>query len=562
MNQTKLTIGLWAISLLLCGSKNLHAEWSTPTQISSGPASIDMNNTPLVIDLNSIASVGWLDSQEVAPNLDSLLDFSVFPSASTASLFPSSKAWTPPSLMYAHDLSSGNVLLFPSLNVDRSGSVSSVFSLAHPTSPLANVLYASTFDRRLKKWSTPIAQLSEGIADAGSSKAGDLLDNLGVLLSTSLTGTPPPFNLQFIRFPADSDTWLSPISLGTNDTAPSATAIKIVNGRAVMAWKSSSPLQIQSMQYDYASAMSSVIVNIPIPENAVNINSLALATCERGISTLIYAVQFPDTTTALYANILELGENQWSEPFLISDPDRNIRFNGDMDIAGSIAGSIVMDRFGNSMIVWAEEVSPTQSFMRAVCFPQVGIPIGYVDLTDPNANGQVSLFSAVGDPMGNAIATWVLTVGGESIVQVASRPTCKFWSPPITLSTTGTNPMAALSEQETAVVVWIDTVTGALVGSREQALFTLPQPSNLTSQLVKNKFLTQKNYTLTLKWDKGIAPNITSYQVLKNDQVVAVVPGNQTYYTFPPMPHQRGNYSVVAIASNGNRSRPIWLELY
>lgn len=537
-------IGLSALTAVL--ETHLQAEWSTPTQISSGQASINVTNHAMVIDFNSVASVGWLDGLSVGPGATTI---------SSSSLSPCSATWSAPNLIYANSTDpSGPFLAFPVLGTDKWSNLTAAFALVTISPSLSITLNASRLPRCTSTWLPPTSQFDMGITSQTSDQDSDE-GNFGALLSVSFTGVAP-FETQFDRLPAKSPNWLPPISLGTDHSTVPATAIRVVKNKALLAWKLSPPLQILTMYYDFNTGSESSKMNIPLPDGVTDVTGFALATNESQVAVLTYVGTFPDNSTALYANILECGKCEWSAPVLISDPDHNIQFNG------PIAGSIGMDRFGNSMIVWGEQVTSTQSFMRGVCFPNTGFPIGYTDLTNPNSLNTVvqpSTFTRV-DLTGNAVASWVVQSGGQQQLQVASRPVSKAWNTPITLSTTASNPLIVLSEQETAVVVWIDTVKGVLMGSRDRALFPLTTPFGLTHQVIKNKYLSQRNFTLILNWGKVLAPNI-HYQIFKDDRLIANVPGNQTSFSLRALPSVAGKYTVVAVASNGNRSHPVFIRL-
>jgi len=343
---------------------------------------------------------------------------------------------------------------------------------------------------------------------------------------------------------------LPPLIIAQDNSSQPAVAAKTHEGISALAWKVNTPtLQLQTMGFDFATQQFTSIINVPLPPLTIDIIGIDLAMDAQGDVVIIYAVQFA-SGNALYSSTLLAGGNTWSNPLLISNPANSV-----------IGATIASDAVGNTTILWGEEVMPNQQFVRVATLPLGGVPIFVTDLTDRNLlNTTVDSNSrVVMDSFGNAAAIWGITTGGIPMVQVSSKAVGQNWAAPETLSMTGFSPLITLSDQGTAVATWIDNVTQILMGSRNLFLFTLTSPSGFVGKVIKNEFLTETAYFLKFHWHQSPAPNITNYEIFKNGKRIATTLGKGPFKFLLPLhsKHVKGTYTLVATASNGNKSSPI-----
>lgn len=538
--QRMTTVCLMGFLALFSTSQfQLDAAWSPAIQISPGASSINSTATPLVIDSSSVALVGWLNGP---------IGISQISSSSTLS--PQEVVWTTPQTIFTNTLA-GAFPSFPTMSVDVFGVQTAAFSVIQ-LAPPSITLEATRRVGRFNPWPAPVTIPISGIPGASALAIGNL-GNLAALLALTPTGTPP-FDITLVQLPANATAWLPSIILAQDNSTQPVVAAMTRQAMANLAWKVNTPtLQIQTMRFNFATQEGSPMLVVPLPPLTLDIIGMDLTVDDANDTILIYVAQFA-SGNALYSSTLLSGESTWSNPLLISDPANNV-----------IGASIAADAVGNATILWGEEVTPTQQFVRVATLPLGGVPIFQTDLTDRNAlNTLVDATSrVVMDSFGNAAAIWGITMGGTPMVQTASKAVRQGWSAADTLSTTGILPLIALSDQGTAVAVWIDSITSILMGSRNLFLFALQPPTDFFGRVVHNQFLNDSSYVLKMQWEPSPAPHVVSYEIFKNGKLIGVVPAKdkpkflQTLHS----KHVRNNYTLVAIASNGNRSFPVIIAI-
>lgn len=521
-------------TILFSGSMlPLLAAWSPPVQIS-GPSSTNPSGTPLVINSNSIALVGWLDGS-----------IGVAQTLSSSNLSPKSDTPNPPEVVYTNSIP-GSFPSFPTLSQDVNGGSVAAFGVIDP---FTGVIILNAARRPgSENWPAPFTLTLNG-NPVSASLAVDDLGNVAALLALTTTGTSP-YDITLVQLPSNSDSWLVPITLAQDNSIQPALAAKTYKGLGALAWKVNTPtLQLQTIRFNFLTGQASPIINVPLPPLTADIVGMDIAVDSRGDSTLIYGVLI-GSKVILYSSTLLAGQNIWSNPLLISDPANN-----------AIGGSIASDAIGNTTILWGEEVMPNQQFVRVATLPIGGVPTFVTDLTDESLLNTIvdSTSRIVMDSFGNAAAVWGIIMGGIPIVQVSSKVVDQNWAVPETLTSTGFLPLITLSDQGTAVATWIDSVTNNLIGSRNLFLFTLASPFEFVGKVIKNEFLTETAYFLKMHWNRSPAPNITSYEIYKNGNLIATIPAYDPFTFLQPLhsKHVKGTYTLVATASNGNKSLPI-----
>lgn len=517
----------------------LQAAWSPPVQISAGASSTNPSGTPLVINSNSVTLVGWLDGP-----------IGVAQTLLSADLLPQSATWSTPQVIYTN-IDPTAFPSFPTLSQDIFGGSVAAFGVIDPITGII-ILNATRRSPDAIAWPAPFTQTLSG-NPSGASLAVDDLGNVAAIFALTTTGTPP-YDITLVQLPADSTAWSTPIILAQDNSTQPALAAKTYKGHGSFAWKVNTPsLQLQTLIFNFSTQQASPIINVPLPPLTTDILAMDIAVDSKGDSVLIYLAQI-GAGTLLYSSTLLVDQITWSSPLLISDPANNV-----------VGASIASDAAGNTAILWGEEITPTQQFVRVATLPLSGVLSSITDLTDrTNLNTTVDSTSrVVMDLFGNAAAAWGITMGGNPIVQVSSQAVGQNWTIPETLSISGYSPLITLSSQGTAVATWIDSFTNALIGSRDLFLFSLTPPSHFVGKVVKNEFLTDTAYFLKMQWDRSLAPNILSYEIFKNGKLIAIIPGDGPfdYLKHLHSKHVKGSYTLVATASNGNKNLPVQIVI-
>lgn len=519
-----------AISLFTISSSLSSADWLTPVSISTSLASITPDH-PLAIDSHSNASVAWVDAPTIGHNLF------------TADLASGASTWTSIELLTA-DLSP-QFFYYPSLFMDKTDKVYADF-LEFPMPFMSNGLIhhsqSQSFDQPL---SSPSSIAVTMVTTAFSLS----MDELGSHHALLAEGTICPFDIVFIKPGGDS------ITLGQDDsmlTPVVATSAK--NGQSILLWKSNIPsLTLYAYRYLVSSDQLVPTSNIPLPIGTTSINQVAVALDPNGNAVALFNATV-GMNNEIFASTLPAGSLSWSEPQLISNPG-----NQGKNL------SIALDASGIAYLLWTEKPTNSQEFVRAGTLPLNGILTNVRDLTDataPNTFVDPSMHIAA-DSFGNAVSIWCVNDLTTRRIQVSKQPKGDDWSAATTLSTTGKTPNIVLSDQGTAVAVWLNASTNFLIGTSNAFLFALESPVQFVGRVTKNAFLLHSEFRLTLNWQPSPAPNISVYQIRKNGKVIATIPGTGplTFTTTLKGKKVSGKYTIVAIASNGNESLPLELTV-
>lgn len=533
---------LTLLSLFLGGGETLFADWSAPMQVSPGPSAINLplHNSPLVINSNSVALVGWLNGT-----------FGVGQTISSSTLPPRFSGWSTPLNVFTNT-QPGFTPTFPTMASDIFGGSTSAWGTLNSLVGLVQVS-ASYRNSTTEAWPAPVTNTVNGNPGSSDFAPGDL-GNIAAIFALSATNTPP-WNIIVDHLHRNAQNWYPAILLGLDESANPSVTAHTLQGNTIFAWKMqhNSSLTIQSTRFSFVTHMFSPFIDVPLPIGTTDVNGLDVTIDAVGNATLIYEASI-GSKNLLYASILQAGENTaWSNPILVSDPTNSV--------VGATVDATGVDV---STILWGEAVTNTQQFIRASSLLIDGSLTFVTNLTDPNAlNTQVSPSHVTMDLFGNAAGAWTVSNGGTSQVQVSSKPANQDWATPETLSTTGQEPAVALSDQGTAVAIWLDSNTSVLFSSRNLFLFPLQPPSGFVGRVIKDKFSKHTDYFLKMKWEPSPAPNITSYKIYKNGNRIAMIPGNGPFTFTQPLDSAQLDdvYTLVATASNGNESTPIPLAI-
>ena len=123
-------------------------------------------------------------------------------------------------------------------------------------------------------------------------------------------------------------------------------------------------------------------------------------------------------------------------------------------------------------------------------------------------------------------------------------------------------PSVVLSNQGTAVAVWIDSVSGNFFSSINSNIFDIMSPAFFIGKLTKNRFLNSTQYFLNMTWSPLPESSILSYKIKQNGHLIAEIPGTGPFEYGLYLPEKKvKEYTIQAIASNGNKSVPLPLKV-
>lgn len=543
-NNFLLSLGI--SSLLFSGMTISLEAWTTPETISSTASSVNPSATNLTIDQNSNAVVGWLEGTLGVDN--NLL--SAFLSAGAPN-------WSTPNSLYSG--TSPEFACFPLIYTDNNGTAYAFWANFHQgdTSFDQTTIATSSEGFLDTSWGTAVlGTIMNGFPNGGGASVDELGNRVAVLaLTTDSSTNPPPYAINFSALAFDAGSWTTPILLDTDESTLSGPVVFNVSshGESIIGWRINPELTFKTARYSFATDTITALNNIPLPTSAVDVGFVKSAIGANGDVTVVFSARIGTPANyILYSTFLPAGSDTWTYPAIISNTDNNTNNN---------YLSIDMDRNNNTTIVWGEVTPSNDGYLRAATLPFGGSLSSITDIAsvveidDMNQNSGAMVDV---DAFGNAVATWNQVVEGNSIIQVASRPEGGSWTAADTLSGTGNIPRVALSEQGTAVVVWLDTVTSYLYGTSSN-LFPVNAPQSFGG------FITADETTcyLNMHWSPSLAPNISNYQIFRGSTLIATIAGSGPFTSVYPIDcgFIEGDYTIIAEASNGNQSAPVTLVL-
>lgn len=325
------------------------------------------------------------------------------------------------------------------------------------------------------------------------------------------------------------------------------------NERGVIVWKTDVPTySLQTLRYSFLTSSFSPVDPIPTPSGSVDTLNMLLNMSDSYQTTALFTSTDGSLQTVYFAQLSSSGTS-WSGPTILSNPANNAQ-----------AFSITSDGAGLYSVLWAEIDSLSNGYFFTANITENGTvqnvymiagPVAGVTSVDPGSTIAVDYY-------GNQVAIWSFVSGGGSFVQVASKSIDQAWSTPIDLSTTGMTPFVVLSNQGTAVAVWIDSVSGNFFSSINSNIFDIASPQFFIGKLTKNRFLNSTQYLLDMTWKPLVESSITSYRIRQNSQLIAEIPGSGPFKYCLYLPGKKlKQYTIQAVASNGNESIPLPLQI-
>jgi hypothetical protein len=525
-----LLVGIFATLLSFQCCEAL-TKWSGAVQISNTPSSIQSPpSPPLAVDSHSNAVVGWLNSTSFPGGneiLSSVLPFGASHWNSSQIILELNPPNFPTNPLIFIDKFEHQFVLFGALNANT----------------LEFVLNASKRPTGVSSWSLPIVNPINGLPNNGNGDTGILGDVVAFLPINTATN-PNFFEYIFTSLSHGAKEW-GPLTILGTITTPSQqdaqASCAITKNQAILVWTELGPV-IKSSRYNVANQQFHAINDFVLPPSTGSLQNIFLAIDARGDAVLFFSLSFSSDPQTTYCSTLSADGTDWTPLQQVSTPGTN-----------SLAFDLKMDKAGNSVLLWAEQQADI--VVRAADLPLNGTITNISNLSTPSSS--VFMFGSLGvDAFGNAVAAWADVQVTGDLVQVAAKPAGGIWSDAQTLSTTGTNPRVVLSDQETAVAIWLDVNSNFLMGSSNPHLFYLEPPTHFVGKTGTNNFLFQSEQVLNVRWQPSPAPNITNYIIHKDGQLVANIPGKGPFEMSFPI-GVKGIYTLTAVASNGNKSLPI-----
>lgn len=510
--------------------------WSPPILINNGQNSTN-GIGPLAIDSNSNAIIGWLPGSN--PGTTDHIFFSTLTAGDSAWTLPEIIATVSPPFFPAYPVvdttwNNNQTIFWGNINV----------------SPLQLTISSIKKSKDSLDWSDPISiAIPNEVALGGDAKIDQKGNLLAVLPLTS--SLAPPFSIQVFTLPAQGTAWTSPIEIGQDENLFPAIGVSLNNGRGVIAWKTDVPnYSLRALRYSFLTSSFSSLSFIPVPMGSTDILNIFINNTDSDQAMALFTSTDGSLQT-VYFSQLGASDTDWSGSFLLSNSANNAQ-----------ALSISSDGKGLYSVMWAEVDSLSNGYIYIANINQKGI-IETVDRIVGPVAGVTSIDSGsmiAVDYYGNQVAIWSFTAYGNSIVQVASKAIKQSWSVPINLSTTGKAPFIVLSNQGTAVAIWIDAVSGNLFSSINSNIFDIASPAFFLGKLIKNHFLNSTQHVLKMTWKPLIEASITSYRIRENDRLIAEIPGSGPFeYDLYLTRKKMKQYTIQAVASNGNESIPLLL---
>ncbi len=545
--KPRLLMAASVTTLLFSKSAPLCAMWSSAMPISEAPSMINPTPSNLAIDANSNAITGWLQGELGTDNV-----------LYTSSLPGGASRWNLDVVLY--EGTAPQFATFPLLFANKNGVIRAAWANFHQGDTSYDETSLATTAQQTLGYYWPSSVGSDTLTGFpnGGSVGVDESGNCIALLATvsDSNSNTPPFSINYFAFNSDTNSWSGPVNLDTDGSyASPAVFAASAKGDAVLGWRADSTLK--TARYSFAENSVTPINEIPLPSGTTNVGFIQGAMGDNGDVVAVFSVQIAyESNFFLYASFLPKGSEIWTFPIPISDPTNN---------SNGMLLSVKTDKNSDSTLVWGEVTPDNTLYIRAATLP-FGEDLSEIsNLTSPSPTTPTTPSDSSNilldiDAWGNAVAVWQFLVDGESTVQVASCLKGGSWAPGQTLSSTGFMPRVALSDQGTAVAVWLDSETSYLKGSRNNRLFPIMRPSSFGGYIVE----AGDDYNLHLHWSPSTAPNVLNYQIFKDGELLANVSGDGPYtyvYTLGCDSLEDAAYTLVAVASNGNKSTPLPLVL-
>lgn len=522
--------------------------WTEGQVISNSYSSLNPALSCIAIDQNSNTTVGWLQG-----NLG--VDAALF----TASLPAESQKWNEPIPLYT-----GTPPIFPTfpgIYADNNGTIHSLWANFHLEDNVAEALnvLSSTQNSLESTWQSPtVSGNLEGFPNGGEASVDKEGNEIVILaLTTDSVSSAPPYSVTFTAKSKNAANFTSPTVVGLDNIMSSpVVCVSASHGYALIGWKEGPTLSFKTSLYNFSTGELTPTNNIPLPAGTLDVGFAKTVLASNGDAIMAFSLRIGASPKyVIYSSFLPKGNTTWTFPEPVSNSNHDTIYN---------YLSIKADKKGNSTLLWGELNDSNNGFIRVGSLP-FGKNITEVqNLTNadspvPVLGNENSNLSLEIDHFGNKVAIWQFIIDNVSTVQVSSKAIGNNWMSAQNLSQEGHSPRIALSNQGTAVAVWVNSVNNLLTASIDNFLFPLPNPSHFQGYISEEEDHTILNF----HWNPSLAPNIINYEIFNGDKLIASVSGNGpfTYQEHLKCDSVEGSYTLVAVASNGNKSSPIEVVL-
>jgi hypothetical protein len=261
----------------------------------------------------------------------------------------------------------------------------------------------------------------------------------------------------------------------------------------------------------------------------------------------------PDVTFQVVASSFNYATQTWGPVVIIATGVLGV------DPIDILSGNVVVDPFGNATAVWSQDKNGITG-VYASRLSLGGTWSAPELISDPNVSTNVAPQGLTQTPIdvdrqGNVI---VIVLTEDDVLQSIVRYFSLGWQSPEVIAVI-VNPLdheIRLGSCGFAVAQWNNGLSETVQAATNFALF--PPPSNLRISQCCDKFATQKRCFNFLSWNPSPSC-ILYYQIFRNGELIAIVPGNQTNFTDTLCGTQKTifNYVVIAVSNLGIASPPI-----
>lgn len=535
--------------ICLFGNVFAGTTWPAGQQISDSPSLINPFPFSVAMDQNSNAITGWLEGELGVDN-----------TIYSASLPADTETWYSPIVITTG--TPPQYVSFPVFFAEDTGLIKGAWVNFQQNEGVFNQLYMESASKESVldgAWSEPISSsVLNGFPYGGGGSIDTLGNQLRVLALVSDYVTPtPPYSIQLVTLGGEATEWAGPDILGEDNSSISGPVVfgGVSQGMGLISWRQG--LSLKTSRYDFSNETLIDLADLTLPSGTTDIGFITGSVSLSGDAVIAIGLRNGEGPNyAIYTSSLPATSSNWTYPEIVSNPSNNTMAN---------FLSLKTDNTGNAVILWGESTSEGNVFVRAASLPFGGTLSDVVDLTPSNPSTSTSIddksaISLAVDQFGNAVGVWQFHIGDDPTVQVASCSVGGDWSSPQVLSSTGSFPRTALSNQGTAQAVWLDSISSLVYGSTNKDLFPLSAPSGFAGYFSN---ASENNYYLNVHWTPSQAPNVVNYQIFRDDNLVASVAGTSpfTYQFLFDCEQLDGVYTLVAVGSNGNKSEPITFTL-
>ncbi|MEI8365127.1 MAG: hypothetical protein WCF65_01795 [Parachlamydiaceae bacterium] len=185
--------------------------------------------------------------------------------------------------------------------------------------------------------------------------------------------------------------------------------------------------------------------------------------------------------------------------------------------------------------------------------------------TAPTGGVGSQLLGVAIDPSGDGYAVWTMNSGSTHEV-LSSFFTNGTWSAPILVASSDVGVIresVALSPYNLLFAIWQSVQIGYTGNIFTSQYPLISPPQSFSGKVVSVRFLTQTDLIHKLLWTPSISPNVVSYQITRNGQVIATVPNSAPYIYEDHNRNKKQDdvYTIVGLDSSGVQTPALTVTL-